>query len=221
MPGCASRRACSRPSRRGSWSFTSLPPRPPLRRAAPPTDAMPVADAKREVDLTALRDAVDAAGKKGENVEEIRKALDAFEKARPTSTAGQRAAGTASASRRGRCRGQEGRERRGDREGTAGGGNDRRGQVARAGRSRRNRGRDPNPTARAAAGPEPGVRSRSCRSPCCLRTPVGGVGGGDRVEMFNKAMELRRKAVELMLKDPNDPERAEGSAEASSGSELN
>ncbi|MBP3957343.1 PDZ domain-containing protein [Gemmata sp. G18] len=48
----------------------------------------PTADAKG-TDLTALRDVVTAATKRGENVDEVRKALEAFEKALPTIKSGR------------------------------------------------------------------------------------------------------------------------------------
>src|SRR5262245_63859106 len=57
------------------------PAQPPAPPAAPP--AAGGALGTKPADLTALRDAVDAAARKGENVDDIRKALEALEKSAP------------------------------------------------------------------------------------------------------------------------------------------
>ena len=73
------------------------------------------ADEPKSADLTDLRDAVKAASKRGDNVDEVAKALDAFDKAMAKGFKAGREATTGRAdgpAQRGRGRGPQGRERR-------------------------------------------------------------------------------------------------------------
>jgi hypothetical protein len=103
--------------------------------------------------LQALRNAVDAAARKGENVEVITKELVAVE-------------------------------------------------MAVAGKSLAKPRPEPRPQ------PQPGFPQPVPfpEFPAFPNPGIGGGVGGIDVEMFNKAMELRRKAAELMLKNPRDPD---------------
>lgn len=168
--------------------------------AAPP-DAKPAADAKdaKGVDLSALRDAVDAAARKGENVDEIRKALDAFAKTAPKPGAGVTPQLQAlrdavdAAARKGENVEAVAKELAAV-------------ETAVAGKSLvKPRVEPPRPE----ADPNPGRPGfpfpQAFPNPAPFQIqPL--VPGGIDVEMFNKAMELQRKAMELMLKNPRDPD---------------
>ena len=184
------------------FSFT-----PTRADAAPPPDAPPTvpvrADAK-VVDLTALRDAVDTAAAKGENVDEIRKALDAFEK-----TAPKPAAGRVSSELQALRDAVDSAAKKGEnveaitKELVAV-------ETAVAGRALTKPKPEPRPNPAPDIGPGGIVRPLPPNLPFPILPNPGiggaGVGGGVDVETFNKAMELRRKAIELMLKNPDDPE---------------
>ncbi|MBN9118130.1 MAG: PDZ domain-containing protein [Planctomycetes bacterium] len=174
----------------------------PSVEAALPADAPPApvrADAKG-VDLTALRDAVNAAAKKGENVEDIRAALEAFEKTSP-----QAAAGRVPPELQALRDAVDAAAKKGEnveaitKELVAV-------EMTVAGRALTKPKPEPQPEPR----PNPGRLPRPVVPPG-LPFPIlpnpgfGGAGGGIDVERFNKAMELRKKAIEMMLKDPNDP----------------
>ncbi len=150
----------------------------------------------KPVDLAALRDAVDTAAKRGENVDEIRTALNAFEKALPNAKAGAvppelqalRDAVDAAA-------------RKGEnveaitKELVAV-------EMAVAGKSL------------AKPRPEPPQPNPPFPNPNPVPFPnvpfpgvaPGGLPGGIDVEMFNKAMELRKKALEMMIEGRGKPE---------------
>lgn len=170
------------------------------RSGAPAGDAKP-ANTKdpNAIDLAALRDAVETAAKRGENVDEIRKALDALEKVSPKVTPDKRVPPELQALRDA----VDAANRKGENVEaitkellTI--------EMAVAGKSL---ARPKPPEQR----PEP---PRPVQPPPFQVVPFnpvvpnpGGLGGGGiDVEMFNKAMELRRKAMELMLKNPRDPE---------------
>lgn len=147
----------------------------------------------KAVDLAALRDAVETAAKKGENVGDIRSALEALEKAAPTAAAGRvprelQAVRDAveAAARKG-----ENVERVAQELAKV--------ETAVAGRVLAPVKPEPKPEPRPQPRPEPNPFD-------LLPLPnVNIAGGGIDVATFNKAMDLRRRAVELMLKDPNDP----------------
>src|SRR4051812_37347555 len=67
----------------GVAHFAPVEAAPPPIAAAPPLPAIPLRAEAKGVDLTALRDAVEAAARKGENVDEISKALEALAKTNP------------------------------------------------------------------------------------------------------------------------------------------
>jgi hypothetical protein len=183
----------------------------PLEAAQPPKAA--TGGDGKPVDLTALRDAVDAAARKGENVDEVRKALDALEKTAPKGgrivTAELQALRDAvdAAAKKGENVEAITKELVAV-------------ETAVAGRALTKPKPEPQPNAEPPNPfqrvPRPPVGAPELPFPI-LPNPafpnplfpnaggVGGVGGVDR-ELFNKAMELRRKAMELMLKDPNDAE---------------
>lgn len=171
----------------GGAHFVSL-------EAAPPADAKPVGDAKdaKGVDLTALRDAVDAAGKRGENVDEVRKALDAFEKAAPKPDAGGvppelQALRDAvdDAARKGENVEAVAKELVAV-------------ETLVAGKSL---AKPKPPEPRPDPEPRPGGLPLF---PLPLNPNL--VPGGIDIELFNKAMGLRRKANELLMKNPRDPD---------------
>ena len=180
--------------------------------AAPPADAKPVGDAKdaKGVDLTALRDAVQSAGKRGENVDEVRKALDAFEKAAPKPDAGGvppelqalRDAVDAAA-RKGENVEAVAKELAAV-------------ETLVAGKSL---AKPKPPEPRPDPEPRPGglplfpnplnpnlVPGGFPMVPFPLPLNPNLVPGGIDIELFNKAMGLRRKANELMMKNPRDPD---------------
>ena len=180
--------------------------------AAPPADAKPVGDAKdaKGVDLTALRDAVESAGKRGENVDEVRKALDAFEKAAPKPDAGGvppelqalRDAVDAAA-RKGENVEAVAKELVAV-------------ETLVAGKSL---AKPKPPEPRPDPEPRPGglplfpnplnpnlVPGGFPMVPFPLPLNPNLVPGGIDIELFNKAMGLRRKANELLMKNPRDPD---------------
>jgi len=153
---------------------------------APREDAKPAADAKA-VDLIALRALIEAATKRGENVDEVRKAFDLFEKSAPrTGTAAVPSELQAlrdavdAAARKGEDVEAITKELAAVEKAVTGR------SLAKARSEPR---REPDPL------PNPGV----------LPFPNPDIGGIDP-KLFNKAMELQRKAGELMLKNPRDPE---------------
>lgn len=157
----------------------------------------------KAVDLSALREAVAAAARKGENVDEVAKALDALEKTAPKAGAG-RVPPELQALRDA----VDGAAKKGEnveaitKELVAV-------ETAIAGRALTKPKPEPQPN-------PPGNLNPNGRGPRQIVAPeapfiapdirIGDLGGGGiDVEAFNKAMELRRKAMELLLKDPNDP----------------
>lgn len=150
----------------------------------------PAADAK-STDLTALHEAVAAAAKRGENVDEVRKALDAFEKALPGIKPGAvppelQALRDAveSAARKGENVDAIAKELAAV-------------ETAVAGR----------PLAKPKPVPAPEApMERDLPRRFDDPNPFGGFGGGLDAEAFQKGMDLRMKALELMSKNPRDPE---------------
>lgn len=148
----------------------------------------------KAVDLSPLRDAVETAAKKGENVGDIRAALEALEKLAPNAAAGRvprelqavRDAVEAAAKK------GENVERIAQELVKV--------ETAIAGRVLAPPKPEPKPEPRPQPRPEPNPFD-------FLPLPPNAniVGGGIDPAAFNKAMDLRRRAVELMLKDPNDP----------------
>jgi serine protease Do len=168
-----------------------------------PPDAKPAADAKdaKGVDLSALRDAVDTAGKRGENVDEIRKALDAFAKTAPKPGTGVTPQLQAlrdavdSAGRKGENVEGIAKELSAVEMTVAGK------SLVKPRVEPKRPEADPNPNPGRPAFPFP----QAFPNPAPFQIqPI--VPAGIDVEMFNKAMELQRKAMELMLKNPRDPE---------------
>lgn len=178
----------------GSGSFTDSGPPAAFAR-----------DEVKGVDLTALRDAVGAAAKKGENVDEILKALDAFAKTKPQPKTGRvtpelqalRDAVDAAA-RKGENVEAITKELVAIEMSVAGR------ALTRPKPEPRPEPPEPIPPGRLPPRPLP---PPDFPFPAFPNPGIGGIGGGGiDVETFNKAMELRRKAMELILKDPNDPE---------------
>jgi hypothetical protein len=156
-------------------------------------------DAAKPVDLSGLRDAVGAASKRGENVGEIRAALDAVAKVAPAARPGVvppelqklRDAVDMAASK-GENVDAIARELSAV-------------EVAVAGKSLAKPKPEPKPEPRPEPNPFPGLPGVPFR-PLPPVGGFGGVGGGIDVQAFNKAMELRREAIDLMVKNPRDPE---------------
>ncbi|QJW96042.1 S1C family serine protease [Frigoriglobus tundricola] len=149
-------------------------------------DTKPTADAK-PVDLTALRASIEAATNRGENVDEVRKAFDAFEKSAPKTGADAVPSelqtlrdAVDAAARKGEAVEAIAKELAAV-------------ETAVAGRSLAK----PRPEPRREPDPSP--------NPGFLPFPNADIGGVDP-KLFNKAMELQRRAKELMLKNPRDPE---------------
>lgn len=147
----------------------------------------------RAVDLAPLRDAVEAAAKKGENVEDIRAALERFEKAAPKAAAGRvpaelqalRDAVTAAA-KKGENVELIAKELA-------------KVELALAGRELNPPKVEPRPQ------PRPQPRVDPDPFDILKLMPNGNAVGGVNPEAFKKAMELRERAFDLLLKDPNDP----------------
>jgi serine protease Do len=186
----------------GVAHFTSVEAAPLSVNATAEPAVKPVADEKdakdaKAVDLTALRDAVDTAAKRGENVEAIRKALDAFAKTSPKAANGAVPAelqalrdAVDAAARKGENVEAIAKELAAV-------------ERAVAGKSLAKSRPEPRP--------EPEPNPNPGRVPFPNPFPNPGVfpaqpPAGIDVELFNKAMDLQRKAMELMLKNPNDPE---------------
>ncbi|MCI0703988.1 MAG: PDZ domain-containing protein [Planctomycetia bacterium] len=159
-----------------------------------PSASVVAADPKA-VDLTALREAVDAAAKRGENVDDIRKALVAFEKALPSIKPGTvppelqalRDAVDAAA-RKGENVDDVAKQLLAV-------------EMAVAGKSLAK----PKPIP-----PQPPVRPMP-PNPFDVPFPIvpfpnPNPGAGIDVELLKKSLDLRKRAQELLLKDPNDPE---------------
>lgn len=160
--------------------------------------------ANKPVDLAALREAVEADSQRGANVDEITKALETFEKVLPTVQPGTvppelqalRDAVDAAA-RKGENVDRITKELLAV-------------EMAIAGRSLAKPKPEPQPD------PQPTPNNRRPRPfvpdvpfPPILPDPgIGdfGVIGGIDVPGFNKAMDLRRKATELLMRNPRDPE---------------
>lgn len=164
-------------------------------------DPKPDARAK-SADLTALREAVAAAAKRGENVDEIKTALDALEKALPTAAAGRVPPELQALRDAVDAAGRKGENVEAiTKELLAV-------EMAVAGKSLAKPKPDPvrpnpdpfrpNPVRPLVPFPQP--------FPIMPNPPRVGGGGGVDVDMFNKAMEIRRKALEMMVKNPNDAE---------------
>ncbi len=155
------------------------------------------ADDAKPVDLSALREAVDTAGKRGENVDEIRKALDAFEKAKPTVRAARVPAelqtlrdAVDAAAKKGENVEAIAKELVAV-------------EMAVAGRTLAK----PRPEVRPDVPPNPLV-------PFPVVPFPAKPGARIDVEAFQKAMDLRVKALELLKANPRDPEALKLSAEA-------
>jgi hypothetical protein len=176
--------------------------------AAPPVDTKPAADAKdtKPVDLSALRDAVDAAARKGENVDDIRKALDALEKTMPKNAAGrvppelQALRDTVDAAAR---KGENVEAITKELLAV---------EMAVAGKSLAKPRPEPRPQPQPQ--PQPGFPGFPAvpqpvpfpEFPAFPNPGIGGGVGGIDVEVFNKAMDLQRRAMEMMMKNPRDPD---------------
>jgi hypothetical protein len=158
-------------------------------------------DAK-SVDLSGLRDAVVTASKRGENVDEIRAALDALEKAKPTAKA-ERVPPELQALRDAvdaAARKGENVEAIAKELLTV--------EMLVAGKSLAKPKPEPKPDP---AFPNPGFPNPNpFQFPNVPFPPVPanpGLGrGGIDIESFNKMMELRKKASDLFLKAQRDPE---------------
>lgn len=157
------------------------------------------ADAKdpKSVNLDGLRDAIATAAKRGENVDEIQKALDAF--ARTSPKAGS---GTVSPQLQALRDAVDAAARKGEnveaitKELVAI-------EMAVAGK---NLARPRPEPVRPEINPNPNP-GQPFPFPQPFPVPLQPVApGGVDVEMFNKAMDLQRKAMELMMKNPRDPE---------------
>ena len=164
----------------------------------------------KAADLTSLREAVNTASKRGANVDEVIKALDALEKALPTIKPGRvppelqalRDAVDAAA-RKGENVDEVQKQL------TAV-------EMAVAGHTL---AKPRPPEVRPDVPPRPNPRP----NPFPPNFPIqpfpafpnagggGGLGGGIDVDTFNKAMELRKKALDLMVKNPRDPETLKAS----------
>ena len=173
------------------------------------------ADEPKSADLTDLRDAVKAASKRGDNVDEVEKALDAFDKAMakgfkadakepPAELVALRNAVEAAARK-----GENVDDIRKQLEAV---------EMKLVGRVLV----APKPATPPLGDPPPRrVDPPARRFPNDLQVRPriefpqlpqlefpnrGGFGGGIDREALDKSMELRKKAMELMLKDPDDPE---------------
>jgi serine protease Do len=183
------------------------------------------ADEPKTADLTDLRDAVKAANKRGDNVDEVEKALDAFEKAMgkgfkadakepPAELTALRNA-VESAARKGENVDDIRKQLQAVEMKLVG-------RVLEA----------PKPATPPLGDPPPARRDPPARRfPNDLRVMpriefpplpnmdfpnrggLGGFGGFDN-EALNKAMELQRKALEMKLKDPDNPEAEKLAREA-------
>ncbi len=161
-------------------------------------DTKPDAKAK-SADLTALREAVTTAAKRGENVDEIKTALDALEKALPTAAAGRVPAELQALRDAVDAAGRKGENVEAiTKELLAV-------EMAVAGKSLAKPKPDPVRPDPARPFPNPPLVPFPQPFPIMPNPRIGG-GGGVDVDMFNKAMELRRKALEMMVKNPNDAE---------------
>jgi hypothetical protein len=173
------------------WVGSSVGGQEPKPGAPAPdaTDAKPV-------DLAGLREAVAAAAKRGDNVDAIRAALDALEKAAPTARAGRvpaelRALRDAvdAAARKGESVEAIAKELGGV-------------ETAIAGKSLARPKPEPQPMPAF-----PDYEARPFDFDLVVpRNPNPGFAGGIDVELFNRSMELRKKAVELMARNPRDPQ---------------
>ena len=182
-----------------SWAGVSLTAQDPKPKAGS-SDAKPV-------DLAGLKEAVATASKRGENVDEIRTALAAFEKALPTAKAGAvppelqalRDAVDAAA-RKGENVEAITKELLAVEMAVAGK------SLAKPKPQPKPADPDPNP---GLPRPNPGpIPFPNVPFPIMPNPGIGGAGGID-IEMFNKAMELRRKALEAMVQNPRDPKARE------------
>jgi hypothetical protein len=154
-----------------------------------------VAQDAKPADLSALREAVDAAAKRGDNVDEIQTALAALEKAKPTAAAGRVPAELQA--------------------------------LRNAVDAAAKKGENVDVIAKELAAVETAVTGKSLAKPVTeppppvdptRPNPIRPIvpfpqpfpvmpnprAGGVDIEMFNKAMEMRRKAIEAMVKSPND-----------------
>jgi hypothetical protein len=180
-----------------------------LNYLAPIAAQPPKSDAKeaRSVDLSALRDAVNAAGKRGANVDDIRAALDAFAKVAPAARPGGvppelqalRDAVDAAASK-----GENVEAVAKELEAV---------EMAVAGRSLSKPKPEPKPEPEPEPRPNPPLPAfpafpafPNLPAPAFPNPGLGGGLGGIDVQAFNKAMDLRQKAMDLMLRNPRDPE---------------
>jgi hypothetical protein len=183
----------------GVAHFTSV--EAALSADAAPPDAKPTADAKdaKGVDLSALSDAVDTAAKRGENVDEVRKALDAFAKSAPKPGAGVSKELQAlrdavdAAGRKGENVEAIAKELAAV-------------EMTVAGKSLVKPRVEPKRPELDPNGRPPFPFPQPFPPPFPIQPLQPGAPAGIDVEMFNKAMDLQRKAMELMLKNPRDPE---------------
>lgn len=151
------------------------------------------------VNLGPLREAVEQALKRGENVDEVRKALDALDRAGPkpgaTAVPAELQAlrdAVDAAARKGEGVAAIAKELAAV-------------ETAVVGRSLEKPKPGPRPLP-----PDPGPQPPALPGFPNVQPPVGGVfsgfGGGIDRELFDRAMDLRRRATEQLAANPNDPE---------------
>ena len=185
-----------------AWAGVALTAQEPKPKPGAKSDAPPAPGAK-QVDLSGLKEAVATAAKRGENVDDIRAALAALEKALPTARAGAvppelqalRDAVDA-ANRKGENVEAIAKELLAVETAVAGR------SLAKPKPQPRPEPPEPNP---GFPRPNPGLPFPNVPFPALPNPGVGGVGGVD-IELFNKSMELRRKAAELLIQNPRDPD---------------
>lgn len=180
------------------------------------------ADEPKPVDLTDLRDAVKSASKAGENVDEIAKALDPFEKVMAKGWKAEPGRTDPPAELLVLRQAVDGAARKGENV------EEIRKQLEAV--EMKLLGRvlaAPKPVVPPLGDPikpEPRVRPFPNEFPVPPRIefpafpqpvfPDRGFGGGIDREALQKSMDLRRKAMELLVKDPNDPEALKLAQEA-------
>ena len=155
----------------------------------------PTADAKG-ADLTALRDAVTAATKRGENVDEVRKALEAFEKALPIIKPGRVSPELQALRDAVDAAAKKGENVEAVLKELAAV------EVAITGRSLAK----PRPEPRPELPPNPFNNPRALDLPFRVVPLPPNQGGRIDAKAFQKAMDLYKRALELTEANPNDPE---------------
>lgn len=163
----------------------------------------------KPVDLTALRDALDTAARRGGNVDEVRKALAAFEKAQPTFKPGGVPAelqalrdAVDAAARKGESVAEVEKELAAV-------------ETAVTGRPLAKPKQEPPPDPRPDDRPRPfNPNPRVVPFPLLPAPNFGGAGGID-VAAFQKATDLYMKALDAMANNPNDADALKMLAESS------